>query len=80
MFGTAALDLCFTACGRVDGFVEKGIKCWDICAGTVVLREAGGYATDFSGAQPFDLYKGECVAAASQAVAEQIVALLAPSH
>lgn len=47
--GSAALDLCFVACGRLDGFWELDLKPWDIAAGTLIVREAGGVTTDFEG-------------------------------
>lgn len=50
--GSAALDLCYTACGRTDGFFERNLKPWDYCAGTVILREAGGTVTDMAGGEP----------------------------
>ncbi len=48
--GSAALDLCFVACGRLDGFWEMDLKPWDIAAGALMVREAGGSTTDFQGA------------------------------
>lgn len=48
--GSAALDLCYVACGRFEGFWEQGLKPWDTAAGTLIAREAGGVVTDFSGA------------------------------
>ena len=48
-FGSAALDLAWTAAGRYDGYWEMGIKPWDIAAGMLIVREAGGYATDALG-------------------------------
>ncbi|MDF1536498.1 MAG: inositol monophosphatase family protein [bacterium] len=45
--GSAALDLCFVACGRLDGFWELNLKPWDIAAGALIVREAGGITTDF---------------------------------
>jgi myo-inositol-1(or 4)-monophosphatase len=48
-FGSAALDLAWTAAGRYDGYWEIGIKPWDIAAGMLIVREAGGYATDDAG-------------------------------
>jgi myo-inositol-1(or 4)-monophosphatase len=48
-FGSAALDLAWTAAGRYDGYWEVGIKPWDIAAGMLIVREAGGYATDAEG-------------------------------
>ncbi|MDF7666509.1 inositol-1-monophosphatase [Orbaceae bacterium ESL0727] len=47
--GSAALDLAFTAAGRLDGLFELGLKPWDIVAGELILREAGGVITDFAG-------------------------------
>ncbi|MGH7043014.1 MAG: inositol monophosphatase family protein [Acetobacteraceae bacterium] len=48
-FGAAALDLAWVAAGRYDGYWERGIKPWDIAAGLLLVREAGGYATDPDG-------------------------------
>lgn len=47
--GTASLDLAWTAAGRVDGFFEIGLKAWDVSAGALLVREAGGVVTDFAG-------------------------------
>jgi myo-inositol-1(or 4)-monophosphatase len=47
--GSAALDLCYVACGRFDGFWELDLKPWDIAAASVILSEAGGLLTDFAG-------------------------------
>ena len=51
-FGSAALDLAWVAAGRYDGYWELGIKPWDMAAGLVIVREAGGYATDPAGGDP----------------------------
>jgi myo-inositol-1(or 4)-monophosphatase len=48
--GSAALDLCSVACGRFDGFWEFGLKSWDTAAGILLVKEAGGMVSDFSGA------------------------------
>ncbi len=48
-FGSAALDLCFVACNRQDGYFEMGIKPWDIAAGILIAQEAGALASDFQG-------------------------------
>ena len=61
-FGSAALDLAYVAAGRCDGYWEAGIKPWDIAAGIVLVREAGGYATDYDGGGKM-LETGEIVAA-----------------
>jgi myo-inositol-1(or 4)-monophosphatase len=59
--GSAALDMCYTALGRVDGFWEMDLHPWDTAAGLVILEEAGGKVTDFSGG-PFSIYGKEIVA------------------
>lgn len=51
--GCASLDLCYVACGRFDAYLEQGLKPWDFAAGELILREAGGIATDFAGGNDF---------------------------
>lgn len=51
--GSAALDLCYTAANRVDGYFEMGIKAWDIAAGDLIVREAGGLVCDFKGGHDY---------------------------
>ncbi len=58
--GSASLDLCSVACGRFDGFWEMKLSPWDMAAGALLVKEAGGKVTDFSGA-PLNLYKKELV-------------------
>lgn len=53
--GAAALDLCWVACGRVDGYWEWRLKPWDCAAGKIIVEEAGGALSDFSG-NPFSVY------------------------
>ena len=48
--GSAALDLAYVACGRSDGYFEAGVKAWDIAAGVLLVREAGGKVCDYRGA------------------------------
>ncbi len=45
----AALDLCYVACCRFDGFWEMKLHPWDVCAAALIVREAGGRTTDFQG-------------------------------
>jgi myo-inositol-1(or 4)-monophosphatase len=59
--GAAALDLCYVACGRFDGFWELRLSPWDTAAGALIVTEAGGQVSNFSGA-PFSNYKPEIVA------------------
>lgn len=51
--GSAALDLAYVACGRFDGYYELGLKPWDMAAGVLLVREAGGKCWDFRGGQNF---------------------------
>ena len=59
--GSAALDLAYVAAGRCDGFFEIGLSPWDIAAGSILIREAGGIISDFSGGKDF-LITGNVVA------------------
>ncbi|HXH85628.1 MAG TPA: inositol monophosphatase family protein, partial [Nitrospira sp.] len=56
--GAAALDLCYLACGRIDGFWELKLRPWDTAAGSLIVKEAGGKLTDFSG-NPFSIRGNE---------------------
>lgn len=60
-FGAAALDLAYTAAGRFDAFWERGLSAWDMAAGIVLVREAGGMVTDLSGGGAM-LAKGDILA------------------
>ena len=59
--GAAALDLCYVASGRFDGFWELNLSPWDTAAGALIVTEAGGHVTNFSGGS-FSNYKPEVVA------------------
>jgi len=59
--GSAALDLAYLACGRFDGFWEDGLNAWDIAAGMLLIKEAGGQVTDFVGA-PLNIYTPKVLA------------------
>jgi len=59
--GSAALDLCYVACGRFDGFWEQNLAPWDTAAGMIIVQEAGGKVTDFSN-EPFRIEKDEILA------------------
>ena len=60
--GSAALDLAYVAAGRTDGFVQIGLKPWDMAAGAVIVREAGGFVSDIAGGDRF-METGNLVAA-----------------
>lgn len=60
--GAATLDLAYVACGRLDGFWEMGLKIWDIAAGILLIKEAGGMVCDVYGGEDY-LKTGDVVAA-----------------
>ncbi len=59
--GSAALDLCWTAAGRFDGFYEHSLKAWDSAAGVIILEEAGGKITGYNG-KPHSVYQPDILA------------------
>lgn len=59
--GSAALDLCYVACGRFDGFWELKLNPWDVAAGALIVKEAGGYVSDFQN-QEFSIFGSEILA------------------
>ena len=59
--GAAALDMCFVAAGRYDGYWERNIRTWDMAAGLVLVREAGGFVTDCDGGQDMMAKGSVCV-------------------
>lgn len=60
--GSAAVDLVYVACGRFEAFFEYNLKPWDIAAGALIVKEAGGKVTDFSNGNKF-LFRGDIIAA-----------------
>lgn len=64
-FGSAALDLAYVAAGRYEGYWETGLQPWDMAAGIVLVREAGGFVTDLSGGKGM-MESGEILAANDQ--------------
>lgn len=52
-FGSAAVDLCYVACGRMEGFFEYNLNSYDVAAGALIVKEAGGKVSDFSGGNDF---------------------------
>jgi len=72
--GAASLDLAWTAAGRFDGFWERNLRPWDLAAGIVILREAGGYVSDTEGKDGI-LEKGNVVAG-NEAIHRHLVKLL----
>ena len=76
--GSAALDLCYVAAGRLDGYYERGVWPWDIAAGGIILEESGGKATDYQG-HKLDLEGGEIVASNGQ-LHPSLISVTSGSH
>jgi myo-inositol-1(or 4)-monophosphatase len=72
--GAGALDLCYVACGRFDGYWEIDQSPWDIAAGGLIVEEAGGRMSNFRGG-PFDIFGGETVASNGK-IHDQILGVL----
>ncbi|MFQ5953337.1 MAG: inositol monophosphatase family protein [Candidatus Omnitrophota bacterium] len=72
--GSAAMDLCYVACGRLDGFWELGLNPWDTAAGQLIVKEAGGKITTLKG-DSFDIYKKE-IAASNGFIHEEMLSTL----
>jgi myo-inositol-1(or 4)-monophosphatase len=72
--GTAAIDLCYIACGRFDGFWELQLNPWDTAAGKVIVEEAGGRVTNYAG-EPYSIY-GQTIIATNGLIHQEIVEVL----
>ncbi|CAN5772639.1 inositol monophosphatase family protein [soil metagenome] len=59
--GSAAIDLCWVATGRFDAYFEHKLEAWDSAAGCVIVREAGGVVTDYTG-KPYSVYQPQIIA------------------
>lgn len=73
--GSAALDLCYVACGRFDGFWELGLNPWDTAAAVLILKEAGGHVCTFTGNE-YNIYMKE-ILASNSIVHDQMIEILA---
>ena len=77
--GAAAIDLAFLASGSLDGFWEPHLNAWDLAAGALLIREAGGRVTDFAGSESLDdILFGRNLVASNGAIHHQIRERLAP--
>ncbi|NND34531.1 MAG: inositol monophosphatase, partial [Saprospiraceae bacterium] len=68
--GSAAMDLVYTACDRLDGYYESNLNSWDVAAGALIVKEAGGKVTDFSGGE--DWLTGHNILAANSAIHNEL--------
>ncbi len=73
-FGAASLDLAWVAAGRFDGFWEHDLSPWDMAAGILLVREAGGYVTDLKGGEA--IFQSGGVIAGNEAIHSQLLALI----
>ena len=72
--GSAALDLAYVAAGRMDGFWETGLSPWDVAAGILLVREAGGYVSDGKGGQ--DMLEGGSIVAGNELIHKALLKTL----
>lgn len=74
--GSAAVDLVYTACGRFEGFFEYNLNAWDVAAGALIVKEAGGFVSDFNGGDDFlfgrEIIAGNAVQPEMQKVIEHL--------
>ena len=73
-FGSAALDMAYVAAGRSDGFWQRNLNYWDIAAGIILIKEAGGYVTDFEGGKEY--IKNKTVLATNSRITEEMIKVL----
>ena len=74
--GAASIELCYTACGRLDAYLEHGLKPWDYAAGWLILEEAGGRLTTWDGKTP-SLAAASCaILATNGRIHEELLALV----
>lgn len=76
--GAATLDLAYVACGRLDGFWELGLKIWDVAAGALLIKEAGGIVCDLDGGETY--LKTGNVVAGNPAVIKQLLKMIRDSQ
>jgi myo-inositol-1(or 4)-monophosphatase len=75
-FGAATLDLAWVAAGRFDGFWERNLGAWDMAAGMILVREAGGFVSDFVGGD--DIFGTGNIVAGNEYIHRELVAALKP--
>ena len=73
-FGAAALDLAWVAAGRLDGYWERDVNAWDVAAGVILVREAGGFVTDCDGGD--NIFSKGHIVAGNEAVQKELVSVL----
>lgn len=74
--GAASIELCYVACGRLDCYLEHGLKPWDYAAGMLLVEEAGGKATDFRGKKASLDLPGSDILASNGEIHSEVISLL----
>ena len=74
MCGSAAMALCYVACGRLDGYAEQYIGQWDYMAGSLIVMEAGGTVTDYSGSSDFT--QGNSIVATNGIIQQDLLEII----
>ena len=72
--GSAALDMAYVAAGRSDGFWHRNLNYWDVAAGIILVKEAGGFVTDFEGSNKY--IENKTILAANSKINEEMVEFL----
>jgi len=72
--GSAALDMAYVAAGRFDGFWQRNLNYWDIAAGIIIVKEAGGFVTDFSGNNKY--VENKTILVANSKINEEMITIL----
>ncbi|MCC6818424.1 MAG: inositol monophosphatase [Bacteroidia bacterium] len=72
--GSAAVDLAYVACGRFEGFFEYGLNSWDVAAGILLVKEAGGRISDFKGKE--DYLFGQSIVASNEQLHQDIMSII----
>ena len=72
--GSAALDMAYVAAGRFDGFWQRNLNHWDIAAGIIIVKEAGGFVTDFSGNNKY--VENKTILVANSKINEEMITIL----
>lgn len=76
--GAASIDLCYVACGRLEGFFERKLHPWDVGAGSLIIRESGGKITNFTG-ENWD-YDQETILASNSLIHSEMRKILSKAH
>ena len=77
--GSAAMDICYIACGRFDGFWEVSLNAWDVAAGYLILNEAGGKLTDFKG-NDYSIYGKQILATNGRNIHNEMMEVLKKAY